>query len=209
MFSSRGIVIFGLIAMAILIGLLVKLRIDKANLPEPAQNTYPRVEGLAVDRVEGVDHLVENHIAPTGLYSLEDQLDSLGVEVYAEDKWSAVPDPSLGIGSKIEIVRATPVTVIDAGQATEYRTWQATIGEFLAEVGINVDDDDLVSQDFSALVEPDLEIKITRVGVSEETETEVVAYDSVSKNDSTLEKGKTELEQGGKNGVRTKVPGPI
>ncbi|MCA9388134.1 G5 domain-containing protein [Candidatus Berkelbacteria bacterium] len=203
MFSAKGIVVFGLIAMAILIGLLVKLRIDKASQPASAQ-TYGNIAGLSVDQVKGVDHLVESHIAPTGLFTLEDQLDSLGVEVYAEDQWSAVPDPSLGIGSKIEIVRATPIKVVDAGKETEYRTWQATVGEFLAEAGIDVDDDDVVNREFSTPLGQDLEIVITRVGVTEEIETEAIDYEVIKKNDSTLEKGITQLEQTGKNGERTK-----
>ncbi|PIR27078.1 hypothetical protein COV40_02800, partial [Candidatus Berkelbacteria bacterium CG11_big_fil_rev_8_21_14_0_20_42_15] len=62
----------------------------------------------------------------------------LGITLYPEDKVSAFPDPKLGIGSQIKILRAPVITIKDGKKETVYRSWAATVSELLAEKNIEL-----------------------------------------------------------------------
>lgn len=122
--------------------------------------------------------------------------------IYPEDKITALPDPELGLGSKITITRATPVEITDAKVITIYRTWKKTIKEVLDENGIELLGQDSVSPDISNLVLYDQKIKITRVAEVEVTEKEAIEYKTIKKNSVDLEKGQTKTETKGINGEK-------
>ena len=80
-----------------------------------------------------------------------------------------------------------------------------TVGDLLAENGIELDGDDRVNPTLGTVLSNNLLIFITRVGVSDETERESIDYKTVKKSDPDLEKGKTRIGQAGKAGVRKKT----
>ncbi len=205
MVSARMHVALGLLAIAALSSMLLRVRAARTLPAEPASTSPGIVSGLSTTAQDDVDHLVESYVAPPGLKSLQAQLEALEVTLHPEDRWTAIPDPTLGIGSTIEIVRATPVTVVDGGEERQFRTWSATIGELLAEQGIELDGDDRLSHEPQTPLAQNLEVTITRIGVHEETETEAIDYRTLTRSDPNLEKGSARVGQVGKNGTRTKT----
>ena len=163
------------------------------------------VRGLAVERIDSVDHAVERVVGRPDGRTTADQLKLADVVVAPEDRVQAFPDPSLGLGSAIVITRATVVHIIDGKKSSTVRTWTTTVNDVLGEQHVELGKDDTVDVDkISALVD-NMTITITRVEVTEVQETESVAYSKESVNDATMEKGQTKVIQSGKNGVRTKT----
>lgn len=160
------------------------------------------VKGVFVEKIDDVDHEKVIQYGASGLYSVDEMLDKLGIELYDEDRVTAFPDPALGIGSKIEIVRANPVVVNDAGNIETYRTWAQKVGDFIDESGVELGTQDEVSVAMDDKIEKGMEIEITRVAVSEFVEYEDIDYDVIKKDDPTMEKGVTQIEQYPEYGVR-------
>lgn len=170
-----------------------------------AQEAPGRVLGASSRQIAGIDHAIERYIAPPGYTTIEDQLAALGVELHPEDEFTAIPDPSFGVGSEIEIIRATTVSVSDAKRVTNYRTWLTTVRDLLAAHAVVLDDDDRMDQAPDGLLKDALTITITRVGTKDVIETEPISFSKVTKKDASMEKGTKKVSQAGKNGVRSKT----
>ncbi len=127
---------------------------------------------------------------------------NLDLKVYPEDKVNAVPPPEMGIGSKITIIRATPVIVTDAKVTTTYRTWQTTVNQLFKEKNVELLGQDSASPDVSSPISYNMKIKITRVAEVEITQAEVVNYQTVKKNSVDLEKGQTSIQTKGVKGEK-------
>lgn len=130
------------------------------------------------------------------------------VRVYPEDKVYAFPEPGLGLGSHIKIYRAQPVLVKDGLAENLVRTWSKTVGEVLAEQGIEVGEKDVVEPGKDQIIPVGGNtpvITITRVAESQVTTQESIAYKTQYQDDATLEKGATKKQQAGKNGLLEKV----
>lgn len=160
------------------------------------------VKGIFTEKIEDIDYQKEIYYGKSGLLSLDEMTKDLSIEIYSEDKVKIFPDPVLGIGSKIEILRANPVNVIDARDIKTYRTWTKTVGELLATEKIDIGEQDVVKPETDTAISRDLEIKITRVGYTEMKETETVDYKTINQDDSSLERGLTKTKQNGENGIK-------
>lgn len=200
---ARPVVVLGSILLLGLAGLLGYVRSLRAVASDVEPLQLP--PALATQTVDGIDHLVERYLGPPGYTSLEAQLEALGAPLAREDRYTAIPDPTFGVGSWIEIVRATPVTIADEGRSTTYRTWQPTVGQLIDEAGIALDGDDRIAPTLETQLAPDLGITITRIGVSEEFEMESISFKQVKKQDAALEKGTTKVTQRGQAGLRKKT----
>ncbi len=130
---------------------------------------------------------------------------NLGLEVYLEDRVTIFPDPALHLGSKIVIKRATPVIIDDANNKTIYRTWSNNIKDLLEEKNIELGKDDKIEPSQDNSIKDNLEIKITRVAITEVTEKESIAYKTTTRDDPNMDKGTTKVEQNGENGQREKT----
>ncbi len=149
-----------------------------------------------------IDYLEETYFTPSGLFSLNEMIESLDVEVFTEDRVEVFPDPKFGLGSILTITRATPVKVIDARKEQVYRTWKAKVSELFEEVGIEVGDKDKISVNLDQNLSFDMEIKITRVLSGSDFEYEDIDYKTVTKKDPNLERGVTKISQTGRKGKK-------
>lgn len=198
--SARLTILLGVLGIVFLGSVLAWLQITEPTAEASEANA--RVAGMAVASVDGIDHVVERYTGPVGYFTVEDQLAAIGITLYPEDRYLAIPDPSFGVGSAIEITRATPITIVDAGQATDLRTWRTTVSEALGEVGRVPDDDDRVEPSLDTALRPDLVITLTRVDAREQFETEEIAFRTVTKQDPELEKGKSRVAETGRVGLK-------
>lgn len=103
----------------------------------------------------------------------------------------------------IKIIRAFEMKVIDGGEEKTISAVSGTVGEALENSGIALPEgEDVISVDLTAEAEENMEIKIDRVKYETETKTKTVKFKTVTKNDSTLEKGKTKVSVEGVNGEK-------
>jgi len=126
----------------------------------------------------------------------------LNFAIFPEDKVSVFPDPNLGIGSKIEIIRATEVIVSDATKIKTFRTWKNNIKDFFLEKNITLGQDDSLNSDINSILFDDMEIAIDRVHLEEIKEYEEILYETIYEEDYEMEKGMSEIRQYPENGQR-------
>lgn len=119
----------------------------------------------------------------------------LDLAIFPEDKVIAFPDPKLGIGSKIEIIRATEIIVSDATKIKTYRTWQNNVKDFFAEKNIVLGQEDSINIDINSILFDDMEIIVNRVHLEEIKEFEEIPYETIYEDDYEMEKGLSEVRQ--------------
>lgn len=152
--------------------------------------------------VSDPNHPREVYFGRAKYLALQEMAADLNIDIYGEDKVQTFPDPSLGIGSRIEIQRALPVEITDAKVAKIYRTWQKTVDGILKENKIELLGQDSVEPALTTWLRQDIKIKITRVAEVEVVEKESIDYSVVKKTSVDLEKGQTEIDTKGVKGEK-------
>ncbi len=165
------------------------IKSDKQNKGE--------VRGVYSERME-----TETYYSPQGILTLEEAYTALGLIVYPEDKVWVFPDPSLGVGSHIDIIRAPILYIDDGGTKWIGRSWQETIADYMHEIGLALNPNDEVTPHPGSLIKSGMQVSIKRVTKSTFKENVTVSYTTKYYNDNTLEKGKYETVQEGKNGKK-------
>ncbi len=149
-------------------------------------------------------HPTEQVAVQSPANSVPEAIKQAGVDYYPEDKVSVFPDPSFGIGSYISITRALPITIVDGKKKYIARTWADTVSGLVDEKKLNLGDDDKITPPLNTQLTTSMTITIVRVARTTVTEKEVIAYQTVEKEDATMWRGETKVTQEGKNGERTK-----
>ncbi len=157
---------------------------------------------LAAEAVNDPNHPTEVYLASDEFKTLDAMITDLKVQVYPEDKVTAFPPPDMGLGSRITIVRATPVEVTDAKVKKTYRTWAKTIGELLTEQKIELIAQDTVDPTASIPISSDLKIKITRIAEFDLTQNEDIDFPIIKKNNHDMERGQSTVEVSGAKGQK-------
>ena len=148
---------------------------------------------------------IETYFGKPDLVDLNSQISDLNLTVYPEDVVTNFPDPKMNLGSIIRVTRATPVKIKDGKKETEYRTWVNTVGELLDEQKIELGQDDKIEPALDSKLQPNGTITIIRVEITKVTTKEAIDYKKIVKDDPTLDKGLTKIQQVGKKGQRTKI----
>ena len=104
--------------------------------------------------------------------------------------------------TEIVIRRALPLTIIHAGEKTEVHMLAGTVEEAISRANIQLDASDEVYPVKDSFISSGMSINIVDVETSVITEEEPIYYKELTKNDSSLEKGKTVLKTKGENGVQ-------
>jgi len=163
---------------------------DKKIYAEDIKNANQSIENI-----EGIEHQKIVAFGQVGIYSQKEMLEQLNLAIYPEDKVIVFPDPALGLGSRIDILRANQITVTDANKINAYRTWTKTVSEFLDENKIVLGSDDNININLDEKIKNNLEITINRVALEEVKETESIDYEIVTEDDPSMERGTTEVSQ--------------
>ena len=128
-------------------------------------------------------------------------IDQAGFALSDNDAYSV--DGADSAVKAIKIFRAFDIKVIDGGKEKTISAVSGTVGEALANAGIDLpDEDDVMSVTLDADAEEDMTVRIDRVKVVKSTATKTVSYKTVTKNDSSLESGKTKVSVEGVNGTK-------
>lgn len=108
---------------------------------------------------------------------------------------------------EIEVEKAFPV-VVKNGKDDEEKLWTTgggTVKELLKENDISYEKKDKIKPGLKKKVKEDMEISITKVKKEEEKEEESIPFETEEEEDGSLEKGKTETKQEGKEGTVVKT----
>ena len=194
-----------LVAIGLIVALLNLSSVNSVFADGTGQIYNGQVKGESVEKINNVDHKTERYIGRPDGRTVTEQLNLISVQLNPEDKVDAFPDPALGLGSAILVTRATPITIKDGNQSKVVRTWTSTVSDLLTEQKIELGNDDKIDPSKDTTLVSNMTITITRVAVTQISETEPISFSSTTVNDATMEKGQTKLLVVGKNGVRTKT----
>lgn len=99
------------------------------------------------------------------------------------------------------VYKAPEFTISDSKKKTECASFKNTITDVLANCGVELADEDMVSpsRDSQPVTQ---EIKITRVNIAQLEKTQDISFSTKEIDDNTLERGKTKVESVGKVGTR-------
>ena len=100
---------------------------------------------------------------------------------------------------QIALPQVVEITVAD--ETKEVLTTGGTVQDVLNKAGVEVGEDDKVSPKLDQNINDDTAITVTIVEKTEVTEEEAVEFETTTKNDDSLEKGKTKTETEGVNGT--------
>ena len=121
----------------------------------------------------------------------------------SEDDIVAVSlDKNIFNGIHVAISKAFQVTINDGGQQASHMVTNQTIEELFTELGIKLSKYDRVNVDLDAEVKDNRKIEIVRVTKEFVSEQQVIPFQTETKNDHNLEKGKSKVIQEGKEGKK-------
>lgn len=166
----------------------------------PRENNIKDIAGAETQT--DPNHPQEIYYSNPQIKDLQAAIRDLAVDIYPQDKVLALPDPMVGLGSQITIIRATPVEVTDAKVIKIYRTWVSTVKELLTENNIELIAQDSVEPPAETPLTYNMKVKITRVAELDLTEKEPIDFKTIKKTTVDMEKGQSKVEQKGIEGER-------
>lgn len=127
------------------------------------------------------------------------------IEVAPKDKVEPSLDSKVSKDSMINIERAVDIEVEVDGETKEIQTTEDTINDMLVAEGISLNNLDKVEPEVSNEISDGLKVKITRVEEKMITENHPIEFETVVKNDDTLDSSVTKTLQEGVTGEKTVV----
>lgn len=124
------------------------------------------------------------------------------IEIQEKDKIEPSLDTVIEDGDTITIKRAVNVKLITDGEEKEIKTAENTIEDLIKEENLDVEDHDIVEPSKDSLIEDGMEIKLIDVEVETITEKEILAYETITQEDSNLEQGTVQVKSEGANGEK-------
>lgn len=179
--------IIGVTLLALLLATVVAL------LPEPPRS----VQSLAADTATDNLHPSVMFRFSSDAQNIAAAFAQAGVEYHPEDDIVVFPDPALGIGGIITVRRALPVTIIDGKKSYVVRTWEADIKNLLTEKNVEMGADDQLNLAPATTLVAGTSVKITRVAITSVSEKQPILFNTIKKDDPTLDKGKTRVARAG------------
>lgn len=158
------------------------VKLSEGDVVEPARDTKISQALTNINVYRGLPYLVvdgnKKRIVQSGYRSPRQIVEAAGVTVYPEDTIteSRVNDflGEQAIGSRIDIVRATPVNVLIGGKPFVFRTNQRTVGGLLAEKGIKLEGNDHMDVAQTDPIRANMKIVIARFSQGLQQEFEVI-----------------------------------
>ncbi|MBM7614755.1 ubiquitin-like domain-containing protein [Alkaliphilus hydrothermalis] len=134
--------------------------------------------------------------------TVESILRKQGIEIAAEDKIIPQLQDPITDGERITIHRAFEIQLVDGGEEKVIKTAEATVGELLKSLNIEVKSLDQVEPALDTPLKKGELVLITRVEEEFLVEEQEIPYQSITKYNDDLEQGKTKVVQEGKRGLK-------
>ncbi len=134
--------------------------------------------------------------------TVADVLNKARIEI--DDSKIVVPSEESEIteDTKITISNAVNISVTADGESNEVSVSEGNVVDSLNSAGYDIDDNDVLSISRDSDVWDGMKVKIQRVTYKEETTTEKIKYDSVTKKSDKLALGKTKVQTEGEDGEK-------
>ncbi len=127
-------------------------------------------------------------------------LEEQGID-YCDDDYISVPLTTyVSEGLTFELKHAVDFKVTADGKTKNFRTLYETVGEALSDCGVKVGKLDIVEPSADTLMSDGMDIVVKRVRIEKKTVVEKVAFKTVTKEDSSLDQGKTKVVKKGRKG---------
>ncbi|WP_216831186.1 G5 and 3D domain-containing protein [Alkalihalobacterium elongatum] len=133
--------------------------------------------------------------------SVEDLVAELKITVKEHDKISPSLDTEIQPEMNVTYESAFMVRVKSDGEEHEVWTTSTTVADFLERESITLGELDRVEPALDEILNSEEEIKVVRVEKVTDVVEETVAFATVTKNDSSLQKGNEKVVESGKNGL--------
>lgn len=169
---------------------------DRVTIASPRRVTI-ETEGRDGEVAADASRTVETHMTTVG-----ELLDSLGVEVAADQRVRPRRAAELPGDGRITIQTAREVAVVADGESRAATTFAPTVGELLAELGVAVGERDRVEPAADAPVTDGLEVTVRRVTLEEVEEEVAVAFEERTRRTDELFTGERRVAQEGVEGRR-------
>ncbi|MDO5068544.1 MAG: ubiquitin-like domain-containing protein, partial [Propionibacteriaceae bacterium] len=136
--------------------------------------------------------------------TVEEALAFLGMDA-PDAKLSASRSDAIGReGLALEVSTAKNVNLTRQGETTPVRI-AGTVGDALAEAGVTVDDDDILTPAADTVLTEGLEISVVVVDQSTTTKEVAIPFEKTEKESADLKKGKKKVETKGEEGLKTET----
>lgn len=140
--------------------------------------------------------------------TVKDVLQDKGLEISDHDKVQPSLESKINEDDQIEVKKAVPINVKFAKKDVKIISAEETVEEALIvgndqlkEQGVEyVEGVDEVEPKLDTPVKENMNVDVTKVEIKNVTENKKIPYDTITKKDSSLEKGKKKVESDGKHG---------
>ncbi|MCX6808431.1 MAG: G5 domain-containing protein [Candidatus Berkelbacteria bacterium] len=170
--------------------------VSASNSPTEISRPYVVVtfdaSGTEVNEITGV----------SGGNTAFDVSQDLGANPFVEDRFKEFPDIKMGIGSRISLYRAPEITIYDGKKKIPVRSWAKTVSDLFDEQQIELLPNDKTDIPLATELSSGMSVKITRVAITQAKKTLSIDFKIIQKNDNTLDKGKTRIDQAGAKGEK-------
>jgi len=126
-----------------------------------------------------------------------------GIELSEDDVLSVDLSAKIYSNQVITLEKSRLVGIDTDGKIHFERTMKRTVGEFLEDAGIVLEETDVVTPSEDTVITP--EMTITIVDVFEDVVEVEIPYESITEEDSSLYVGETAVKQYGEKGIRREV----
>jgi len=141
-------------------------------------------------------------VVKTKQWTLQRLLDEQAISIGEHDRVSAGLDTRIKSGDTFMIDFTSPVVVTADGETKTLYTTGKTVRGALQEYNISLGTEDKISPGLDETISDNLSVKIVRVTKEVEEHTVPIAFETETKKDGNLLKGKEETVQEGKEGTK-------
>ena len=181
------------------------LSVDEADRISVASNNTTGELAIHLTSAHTVTVVADGRAQSTVVYegqTIADALQACGVTVDSNDKLTAPTTKQVSADMVIEVTRQHAVKFTADGETKNLLVEDTTVSALLAEQGITLGKDDVVTPDLSTKITADTDVTVQRVKYEEVTAEEAIPFTETVTNDSSLPRGVTRVDVQGQDGVQ-------
>ena len=135
--------------------------------------------------------------------TVKDVLEKEGITLAENQSLNVKEEDPVQEGMTIEITTSNGVTVVHDGKIEQIEFGVGTVGDVLERMNISLGAEDTVTPEKTEAVKNGTKIVIARVTYEEVTTSDTIPYETIRKDDNSLEKGREKTEVEGVVGEKT------
>lgn len=181
------------------------LSVDEADRISVASNNTTGELAIHLTSAHTVTVVADGMAKSTVVYegqTIADALQACGVTVDSNDKLTAPTTKQVSADMVIEVTRQHAVKFTADGETKNLLVEDTTVSALLAEQGITLGKDDVVTPDLSTKITADTDVTVQRVKYEEVTAEEAIPFTETVTNDSSLPRGVTRVDIQGQDGLQ-------